>query len=275
MKPKRAWKHVGKKTMAALLATAVLLSGTPWSASRAEANFDIDDVIDIGVGALMGSMMRSQLLALGDNPAVQAELYSEAGRSQEDGAPDERAVSVTDTVMTRLVEHGDYVLKNNSLPFRWQVIHKDEFNAYCDYADHVCVYDKLVSACHYQEDELAAVLGHEMAHGYNQHIARGAQKKALGAIFANEALSVASAYSYGIGMELPEALANFLLVKNTSVADEGHADESGFYTMASAGFNPGGMPAMVARMMYYTSHADQFTDFFFPNDHPADRKSVV
>lgn len=155
MKPQRVWKHVGKKTLAAFLAAAMLVTGAPsWNAPRAEAKF---------------------------------------------GAPDERAVSVTDDVMTRLVEQGDYALKNNSLPFRWQVLHKDEFNAYCDYADHVCVYDKLVAACHYQEDELAAVLAHEMAHGYNQHVARDAQKTIVASMLSDVALDAFDVSSVGVG----------------------------------------------------------------------------
>ena len=274
MKPQRVWKHVGKKTLAALLTATMLVTGTPLAgyAPRAEAKFGIDDVLELGVGALMGSMMRSQLLTLGDNPAVQAELFKEAGKSQEeDGAPDERAVSVTDDVMTRLVERGDYALKNNSLPFRWQVLHKDEFNAYCDYADHVCVYDKLVSACHYQADELAAVLAHEMAHGYNQHVARDAQKTILASMAADVALDAFDVSSVGVGSLLPSVFTNFLVIKNTTVASEKRADESGFYTMASAGFNPGGPAAMMARMLYFTEHSSQFEDFFFPSDHPDTR----
>lgn len=243
MKPQRVWKHVGKKTLAAFLVAAMLVTGAPLgNAPRAEAKFGADDAIEAVFGVVMGSMMRSQLLTLGDNPAVQAELFSEAGKSQaEDGAPDERAVSVTDDVMTRLVEQGDYALKNNSLPFRWQVLHKDEFNAYCDYADHVCVYDKLVAACHYQEDELAAVLAHEMAHGYNQHVARDAQKTIVASMLSDVALDAFDVSSVGVGSLIPEVFTNFLVVKNTSVASEKRADESGFYTMASAGFNPGGI----------------------------------
>ena len=273
MKPQRVWKHVGKKTLAAFLAAAMLVTGAPsWNAPRAEAKFGADDAIEAVFGVVMGSMMRSQLLTLGDNPAVQAELFSEAGKSQaEDGAPDERAVSVTDDVMTRLVERGDYALKNNSLPFRWQVLHKDEFNAYCDYADHVCVYDKLVAACHYQEDELAAVLAHEMAHGYNQHVARDAQKTIVASMLSDVALDAFDVSSVGVGSLIPEVFTNFLVVKNTSVASEKRADESGFYTMASAGFNPGGAAAMMARMLYFTEHSSQFEDFFFPSDHPDTR----
>ncbi len=168
MKPWRVWKHTNhtwKKPVAAALAATVLLSGAPCGMQRAEAGWDgWDDVIEAVGGTLIASLQRTQLLDLGDNPAVQAELCSQAEK-ENDGRPDRRTVILTDGVMTRLVEQGNYALKNNSLPFRWRVVHKKEFNAYCDYSDFVCVYDKLVKACHYNEDELAAVLAHEMADG--------------------------------------------------------------------------------------------------------------
>ena len=243
MKPWRVWKHtnhIWKKTMAAALAAMVMLSGAPCGMQRAEAGWDgWDDVIEVVSGTLIASFQRTQLLALGDNPAVQAELCSQAEK-ENDGRPDRRAVILTDGVMTRLVEQGNYALKNNSLPFRWRVVHKKEFNAYCDYSDFICVYDKLVKACHYNEDELAAVLAHEMAHGYNQHVARDAQKTILADVLADVALDQLDVASYGVGRQLPQALVDFAIVKNTTVASEKRADESGFYTMASAGFNPGG-----------------------------------
>jgi len=273
MKKHFGWKRGWKKHVAAAVAAAMLFTVSPYGMQRAEAGWGLGgwgDVIgDVIGGVSKASAIKMQLLAWGNNPAVQDKGSSEYQKMADPGDPDPQAVAVVDDVMTYLVDHGNYVRKNDSLPFRWEVIHKNQFNAFCDFADYVCVYDELARACGYNRDMIAGVLGHEMAHGYNQHVARGAQKKALASVFANSALSVASAHSFGLGMTLPSALANFLVVKNTTVADEKHADESGFYTMASAGFNPGGMPAMMARMMYYTEHASQFQDFFFPSDHPA------
>ena len=267
----KSWKHGWKRRTAAVLAAAALLSAAPMGVPQAEAGGlgGWGDVLGNVLGGVMNaSSARMQLLAWGNNPAVQDQLRAQAVSEESDGDPDPQAVAVTDKVMTRLVDNGYYVRKNDSLPFRWEVVHKDEFNAYCNFADFICVYDKLVKECNYNEDELAAVLGHEMAHGYNQHVAKDAQKRTLSAVFANEALGALSASTYGVGMQLPTALAKFAITKNTTLASEKRADESGFYTMASAGFNPGGAAAAMARMAYYSDHRDQFTDFFIPSDHP-------
>ncbi len=107
MKPWRVWKHTNhtwKKPVAAALAATVLLSGAPCGMQRAEAGWDgWDDVIEAVGGTLIALLQRTQLLDLGDNPAVQAELCSQAEK-ENDGRPDRRAVILTDSVMTRLIE---------------------------------------------------------------------------------------------------------------------------------------------------------------------------
>ncbi|MBR1694701.1 MAG: peptidase M48, partial [Selenomonas sp.] len=50
------------------------------------------------------------------------------------------------------------------------------------------------------------------------------------------------------------ALANYSIAKNVTLPTEYDADEGGFYIMTSAGFNPGGGAAAMARMSYYLTY---------------------
>ena len=268
-----------KKSRNLLVAAAVtgLVWGLPAPLQLSPvAEADSSDVWNL-VSGIFGTIStaneyRSALLDAGNNPAVQQASFVKNGNAKGIKRDvDARAVSVTNDVMQRMTSKGDYVLHNNSLPFRWKVVANDQFNAFCDYSDFVCVYDGIVRAVDYNEDELAAVLGHEMSHGYNQQIARSVSKKILTKGLSGLALNAVSTARYGVGTQLPESLINFLSVKNIDVADEKRADESGFYTMASAGFNPGGPAAMMAKMTYYTEHQSQFVDFFLPSDHPDTR----
>ncbi len=274
---KRIMKAKKSRNLLAAATATGLLWGLP-------APLDVSPVAEAGmfdawnvIGNVLGTVAtaasyRSALLDAGNNPVVQQASFQKNGNAQGiTREVDARAVSVTDDVMQRMVNNGDYVLHNNSLPFRWKVVANDEFNAFCDYTDFVCVYDGIVKAMDYDKDELAAVLGHEMSHGYNQQIARSISKKILTSGLSGVALDAVSTTRYGVGTQLPESLINFLSVKNINVADEKRADESGFYTMASAGFNPGGPAAMMAKMTYFTEHQSQFVDFFMPSDHPDTR----
>lgn len=259
--------------------TLSLLAGipyTPWAAPKAEAGlFDI--ISDVIATASNASAARLSLLDAGNNPAVQNQMYIKRGVNQKgiNRAPDAKAIQITNDVMKQLIEHGDFVLRNNSLPYRWKVVANNEFNASCDAADFIVVYDGLVQDVGYNCDELAAVLGHEMTHGYHQHIANSVQKTAWANLLKATALTSLSTTNFGTATQLPEAWFNFLIVKNISVKDENDADRDGFYNMVSAGFNPGGAAACMARMSYYTEHRDSVTDFYHPSDHPDTRNRLI
>lgn len=92
---------------------------------------------------------------------------------------------------------------------------------------------------------VAAVLGHEMTHGFNQHIANSAAKSTWANALSGMANSALNASNFGVGVSLTglsDATLRFLTVKNINVADEKDADRNGFYVMASAGFNPSDHP---------------------------------
>lgn len=266
-----------KKLAAALLAAGLLVP-MPVGMPTAQA-FGWGDVLGGVINAAVQSdVLRSQFLYAGDNPTVQNARRELAMRQNKAQRPvDAQAVAMTDAIMKQMVENGDYVLRNNSLPFRWQVVANDEFNASCDFADFITVYDGFVQKCGYNRDMIAAVLGHEMTHGFNQHIANSAAKSTWANAMSGMANSALNDSNFGVGASLAnlsDATIRFLSVKNINVPDERDADRNGFFVMASAGFNPGGPAATMARMSYYTEHRDQVVDFFNPSDHPDTRRRL-
>ncbi len=270
-------KKMKKRALAAVLA-AGLLASMPVGMPTVQA-FGWGDVLGGVINAAVTSdTLRSQFLSAGDNPTVQNARHDLALRQVKAERPvDAQAVAMTDAIMKQMVEQGDYVLRNNSLPFRWQVVANDEFNASCDFADFITVYDGFVQKCGYNRDMVAAVLGHEMTHGFNQHIANSVAKSAWASAVSGMANDALSASNFGVGASLAtlsDTTIRFLSVKNINVPDERDADRNGFFVMASAGFNPGGPAAVMARMSYYTEHRDQVTDFFNPSDHPDTRKRL-
>ncbi len=270
-------KNKQKKIAAALLA-AGMFSFLPAGIPTAHA-FGWGNIVGGIIGAaVQADTLRSTYLSAGDNPAVQNARHDLALRQTKADRPvDERAVALTNEIMQQMLANGDYVLRNNSLPFRWQVVANDEFNATCDFADFITVYDGFVTKCGYNRDIIAAVLGHEMTHGFNQHIANSISKSTWASALSGMANNALSSSNFGAGTSLvglSDATLRFLSVKNINVPDEKDADRNGFFVMASAGFNPGGAAAAMARMSYYTEHRDQVADFFNPSDHPDTRKRL-
>ena len=155
--------------------------------------------------------------------------------------------------MQRLVRDGDYVLRVNSLPFTWAVTDSSVFNAACYPTDYVSINRGLIRGLNGNVDELAAVLGHEMTHGIRQHSAHNYAKAAAqfyGLSFLNMDAGL-------MDWNKLNALVGYSVAKNVTLPSEYEADEGGFRIMTSAGFNPGGGAAAMARMGYYLTYVTQ------------------
>ena len=128
----------------------------------------------LGVYAAYKSSL-SSILAIGNDPAYQ--VSSRLQDAKANGRDlNEHDWEVVNRVMEQLVTKGDYVLKVNSLPFIWHVNDSEEFNASCYPTNYISINRALVRGLQCDEDELAAVLAHEMIHGLRQHSANNYAK---------------------------------------------------------------------------------------------------
>ena len=267
--------NIGKKLRAAILA-ALLTLAPLHSAAPVEAAA-LNPVL-IGMSALGGYLAYQgtlkEMLAIGNNVDYQ---ISGLKQDMEENGEDKDALNreVVDRVLGRLTEHGEYALSINSLPFLWRVNASDAFNAACYPTDYITVNRGLVRALHHDEDELAAVLGHEMTHGLRQHSAKN-YAKAVAESYAGIAIGSAAD---NLDWQKLNAIVGYAIAKDVTLPSEIEADEGGFYLMTTAGFNPGGGAAAMARMAYYLTYEtqdireyqDPFEDPNAPNynDHPA------
>lgn len=241
-----------RKKLSAVLAAAVLAAGILLPMPRAQA-IDAWAIAAqaLGVfGAYKSSL--AAVLAMGND--VQAQVASKRQDLAEQGrAKNENDIRLVDSIMERLVKDGDYVLRANSLPFTWALTDSPVFNAACYPTDYVTINRGLVHGLNGNVDELAAVLGHEMTHGLRQHSAHNYAKAAAqyyGMAFLNMNTGL-------MDWGKMNALVNYSIAKNVTLPTEYEADEGGFRIMTSAGFNPGGGAAAMARMGYYLTYETQ------------------
>ena len=259
-----------------LAIAAALLATTPLGAAPAQAA-SLDPMM-IGMSVIGGFLSYhgtlKEMLAIGNNVDYQISgLNQDMETNGEE--KDEKNRAVVDAVLTRLTQHGEYALQVNSLPFLWRVNANDAFNASCYPTDYISVNRGLVRALHHDEDELAAVLGHEMTHGLRQHSAKN-YAKAVAESYAGMAIGSAAD---NLDWQKLNAVVAYAIAKDVTLPSELEADEGGFYLMTTAGFNPGGGAAAMARMAYYltyetqdiSEYQDPFEDPDAPNynDHPA------
>lgn len=245
-------------TLATLLSPVKVLASDAW-AIAAEA---------LGVFAAYQSTLK-QILALGND--VNAQMSVRKQDMDKNGVDkNKRDIELVDSVMRRLVNDGQYELKANSLPFVWSVNDDDKFNAACYPMNYITVNRGLVRGLNLDENQLAAVLAHEMTHGIEQHSAKSyaqAVAQSLGAMVVGMNADNGS----NIDWSKFSAMVDYSIAKNINVPAEYEADEGGFYLMTSAGFNPGGGAAAMNRLGYYVRYETQNIWEYDVNDKPSEQ----
>lgn len=217
-----------------------------------------------GIYAMYKSALTS-ILRLGND--VNAQMAARRQDIKENGQ-DQNSLDVktVDEIMTRLVNDSTYELRVNSLPFVWTVNDDEKFNAACYPMNYISVNRGLIRVLNLNEDEIAAVLAHEMTHGIEQHSAKN-YAKAIAQSFGAMMIGV-NLESANIDWGRLAGMVNYSIAKNITLPTEHEADAGGFFLMTSAGFNPGGGAAAMARMDYYVRYETRDFLEFDPHDKP-------
>src|SRR5690606_37905784 len=129
------------------------------------------------------------------------------------------------------------VFRPDAAKWNWDVhvLSSDEVNAWCMPGGKIAVYTGLINKIKPTDDELAAVIGHEMAHALREH----AREQVSQQMVTNMGLSVLSAVT-GVGAtaDLGSALTNVMFTLPNSRTHETEADRIGVELAARAGYDP-------------------------------------
>lgn len=141
------------------------------------------------------------------------------------------------TVAQRLIPAAG-VFRPDALRWRWEVnvITSKEINAWCMAGGKIAVYTGIIDALQLTDDELAAVMGHEIAHALREH----SREKASQQMAQNAVIGIGAAI-LGVGegvANLASMAAQVTYGLPNSREFEREADYIGVELAARAGYNP-------------------------------------
>lgn len=158
-------------------------------------------------------------------------------------------------------------------PFNWQieVIKSKELNAWAIPGGKMAFYTGLVESLNLTDDEIATVMGHEMAHALKEH----GKKKANMGQFTDVLAGVAHvALSTQIGSDGSAVVVgltkDWALDKPYSRSAETEADEVGLLLMAKSGYNPQAAPGLWDKMQKASKGSQSVLDKL-SSTHPSDK----
>ncbi|MBR0288816.1 MAG: M48 family metallopeptidase [Selenomonadaceae bacterium] len=267
-----------KKFLATLTAAALSISltfGTPATAEAALAGDLIGAGISIGIqAAQLNAEINKKIRYYDTTEQGRRELYNSFRKNY--GVSDNPEYNEQlDKIMANLtkgVAAIDPTIK--SKPYLYFVSNQDSINAACSMG-HVMMVNAGTFKKVINEDEIAAIVGHEMGHGQKNHVAKSNKKhlrKQITAAVAGTAIGATIG-----GGQLTSIITQVALKHSVAHGDrkqETEADLLGFEYITHTNYNPGACAAVMQRFveMEIGSKQSGAMAFFNPSDHPDSAK---
>lgn len=191
---------------------------------------------------------RNQLLLVSDSEVLASSLtqYSDYMKSAPISS-DAKGKAMVTRVGKNIASATEAYLKANGLTnevqnFSWEfnLVKDKQVNAFCMPGGKIVVYEGLLKLCS-SDDELAVVIGHEVAHAVAKHSNERISQQLLtqyGAQILNQALSEKSTRIQQIGNTVYGLGAQYGVTLPFSRKHESEADYMGLIFMTMAGYNP-------------------------------------
>jgi predicted Zn-dependent protease len=183
---------------------------------------------------------RSQFMVVS---SAEVERISAASFNEQNQKAREKHILITSgpsyerlkSISNRLIAQTE-IFRDDTRQWNWQLslINAPTLNASCAPGGKITFYTGLIEQLNLTDDEIAAIMGHEIAHALREH----GRERLSQALAQNALVNIASASGYGIAASAANQAAQYVLVLPNSRQNESEADAIGLELAARAGYNP-------------------------------------
>ena len=172
-------------------------------------------------------------------------------------------------------------LPQQPFKYRFYVIDEDVYNAFATPAGHIFVYTGLLDAME-EEEELAGILGHEIAHVYCRHISQKIERSkkigvaTLAGIAAGILLGVGGAGEAASAVTMGSMAAGQTAELSYSRENEMQADQFGLKFITEAGYSASGLLKILKKIRSKTWFgSDQIPKYLMTHPAVEDRIAFI
>lgn len=215
--------------VASLMAASLLLVGGCQTVNTTQGG-----LVGVNRTQIMSPLVSSQQLEQQATLTYSSLLSKETQKG--DLNPDPAQTARVRRIASRLIPQ-TAVFRPDALKWDWQVnvIRSNEVNAWCMPGGKIAIYTGIITQLNLNDDEIAAIMGHEIAHALREHAREQASEQslaqigALGAVLAGAGQNTVNMAGqlYQLGIGLPH-----------SRTHETEADRIGVELAARAGYDP-------------------------------------
>lgn len=223
------------KTRGSLFARSLAVSALALAAALATAPAFAREGVDVGGQSGFSRLVPAEQI---EQAAVQQydQLKAEASKKNALGADNDPQVVRLRAIAKRLIPHSlEWNQRASAWPWEVNLLKTKELNAFCMPGGKIAFYSGILEQLQLNDDEVAMIMGHEMAHALREHARARMGKSAATRIGASLLSSV-----LGLG-NTGDALLNMgsqLLTLKFSREDESEADLIGMELAARSGYDP-------------------------------------
>ncbi len=196
--------------------------------------------------------------------------YQKAGKLDDDPAVTARIVAITERLIPPAIAY-----RPETASWKWSVKVIDDpktINAWCMAGGKMAFYTGLIVALNPTDDEIAQVMGHEIAHALSKHQVEKMSRQ-VATQLGVQVLSIITGPQYGqiVGSAATQAAQVTLTLPNSREA-ESEADRIGIELAAKAGYDPRAAVTLWQKMAKATGSAGKGD---FMSTHPAPEKRMA
>ena len=170
-----------------------------------------------------------------------AQLLQQGAQKNALAAPDQPQLKRLRAIAQRIIPYA-MAWNPRAKDWRWEVnlLGSSQINAFCMPGGKIAFYTGILQKLQLTDDEVAMVMGHEMAHALREH-ARERMAKSAATQGVASVLGAIASYKFGIDPNITHGVARGganLMSLEFSRKDESEADLVGMELAARAGFDP-------------------------------------